>query len=142
MTGVDVHEYFVKLIRNLFDSYNIRPDQVKLILDIQDLNLDVDTVVPIGLIVNELISNSLKYAFPNNGSGTINVSLREIENQLILKVHDDGIGITDEQRKQMGDSFGYQLVSMLNDQLQAELNIKGEDGTDVELRIGKYKIAA
>jgi len=59
------------LIQGLFDSYNIHDDRISLILDIEEINLDVDTVIPLGLIVNELITNSLKYAFPKGKDGVI-----------------------------------------------------------------------
>jgi two-component sensor histidine kinase len=62
LTGVGVKDYFDKLIRNLFDSYNIRREQVKIAPEIEDLNLDVGTLISLVLIVNELVSNSLKYA--------------------------------------------------------------------------------
>ena len=63
LTSVNVKDYFIKLTEGLFDSYNIHTDDITLQLDIANLDLDVDTVVPIGLIVNELVSNCLKYAF-------------------------------------------------------------------------------
>lgn len=60
-----------KLCNELFDTYNIKKDQVKLETNIEPLNIDVDTLIPIGLIINELITNSLKYAFTEGESGLI-----------------------------------------------------------------------
>ena len=102
LTGVAVKDYFIKLIRNLFDSYNIKPDQVKLGLEIPDLTLELDSVTPIGLVVNELVSNSLKYAFPDKRAGNINVGLQEKGTFLQLTVKDDGIGMSDHVKGTLG----------------------------------------
>lgn len=142
LTGVEVKAYFVKLIRNLFDSYNIRKGSIDLKLDISPLNLDVDTVIPIGLIVNELISNSLKYAFSDVQKGIISVSLMEANNQLVLKVEDNGKGISNSALNALGDSFGYRLIHVLKDQLHATLDINNEEGTQVTMLIKKYVLAA
>ncbi|MBK8501511.1 MAG: sensor histidine kinase [Saprospiraceae bacterium] len=137
LTGVGIKNYFVKLIRNLFDSYNIRNESVSLKLDIDELNLDVDTVVPVGLIVNELVSNCLKYAFPD-GHGNIFVVLKEEGNELCLVVKDDGRGISDLERENLGSSFGYRLIKVLQDQMMASLEINANRGTEVVMRISKY----
>lgn len=142
LTGVEVKDYFIKLIRNLFDSYNIRPGQVELDLNIETLNLDVDTVIPIGLIVNELVSNSLKYAFPGQREGKISVDLKERNDQLILAVTDDGIGMDQKSQQSMGESFGYRLIEVFKDQLQASLDITVERGTNVTMHIKKYRKVA
>jgi len=138
LTGVDMKQYFTKLTRGLFDSYNIRKGQITLNLNIEDVNLDVDTVIPIGLIVNELVSNSLKYAFPGDRQGVITVGLKEEDSALLLQVSDDGIGISENAKETLGKSFGYRLVNVFKDQLQAELSIDGSDGTLVEMIINKY----
>ena len=138
LTGVDMKEYFTKLTRGLFDSYNIRKDQVSLELDIEDVNLDVDSVIPIGLIVNELVSNSLKYAFPDDKNGKINVSLKESDDRLSLMVKDNGIGMDDKTKNQLGSSFGYRLINVFKDQMKADLKIDRYDGTSVTLNISKY----
>ncbi|MEE9374187.1 MAG: histidine kinase dimerization/phosphoacceptor domain -containing protein [Saprospiraceae bacterium] len=138
LTGVDMKAYFIKLTRGLFDSYNIRKDQISLILDIEDVNLDVDSVIPIGLIVNELVSNSLKYAFPKDKEGAITVGLKEVNDKLSLIVEDDGIGMSPKVIDNLGESFGYRLIQTFKDQLKADIVIDGKKGTKVELEIRKY----
>jgi two-component sensor histidine kinase len=81
LIGVSAREYLEKLARGLFDSYNINSDKIKLTLDVDDMKLDVDQVIPLGLIINELLTNSLKYAFDQEGG---NIELR-------LKRNDSGI---------------------------------------------------
>ena len=141
-TGVAMKEYFEKLSQNLFDSYNISPDRISLHLNIDDLDLDVDTVVPLGLIVNELLSNSLKHAFPKNSTGTITVSLGEINDQLILSVSDNGIGMNALDVRQLNQSFGYRLIEAFKEQLEATVHIDGDEGTKVQLVIIDYKKVA
>ena len=138
LTGVPVQAYFIKLIQNLFDSYNIRPELIKLELEIDKLNLDVDTVIPLGLILNELVSNSLKYAFPDGRPGVIRVLLFEENSVLNLIVEDTGIGIDEETKKLLGKSFGYRLIHVFKNQLKAELNITSTQGTKVAMGINKY----
>ncbi len=142
LTGVDMSDYFHKLIRGLFDSYNIRRDQVTLRLDIEDINLDVDSVIPIGLIVNELVSNALKYAFPDKRKGTISVSLKELENRIVLTVQDNGIGLSEDLQTAMGGSFGYKLIEVFKDQLEGDLKIDGREGTKVQMIIKQYEVVS
>ena len=141
LTGVDMKKYFTKLIRALFDSYNIRRGQIELDLQIEELNLDVDSVIPIGLIVNELVSNCLKYAFSNQDTGKIQVSLQEQDHQLLLQVSDNGVGITEAQKARLGSSFGYRLIDVLREQMRGQLHIIAGEGTTVKLVINKYEKA-
>ncbi len=140
--GVNIKEYFEKLFKNLFDSYNIQGDRIKLQLDLEEINLDVDTVVPIGLIVNELVSNSLKYAFPEDRAGLITVNLREENGRLILRVTDDGIGMQDVASSQVKSGFGLELVEAFKVKLGAELLIRTEQGTEITMSIEKYRKVA
>lgn len=139
LTGVDMKKYFTKLIRALFDSYNIRRGQIELDLQIEELNLDVDSVIPIGLILNELVSNCLKYAFVDQETGEIQVSLQEQDNQLLLQVSDNGVGMTEAQKSRLGSSFGYRLIDVLREQMRGQLHIIAGEGTTVKLVINKYE---
>ena len=140
LTSVSVKDYFVKLTEGLFDSYNIHPDNISLQLFVADLDLDVDTVIPIGLIVNELVSNCLKYAFSIGEKGVISVSLQEIDDRLILTVSDNGKGITQTEIDNLGDSLGYKLIQALSAQLNGSYQIDGDHGgTIATIEINKYR---
>ena len=76
LTGLQIEGYIKKLCRNLFDTYNISGEKIQLELDIAPMSLDVSTLIPMGLILNELISNSLKYAFPGEMKGKIGVRFK------------------------------------------------------------------
>ena len=140
LTSVSVKDYFVKLTEGLFDSYNIHPDNISLQLFVADLDLDVDTVIPIGLIVNELVSNCLKYAFSIGEKGVISVSLQEIDDRLILTVSDNGKGIAQTEIDNLGDSLGYKLIQALSAQLNGSYQIDGDHGgTIATIEINKYR---
>lgn len=141
LTGVDMQDYFMQLVNSLFDSYNIREEQIKLKMDIEDVNLDVDTVIPIGLIVNELISNCLKYAFPDDRAGLIEVMLRKEDESLNLTVRDNGVGMSPDAEDKLGETFGYRLIHAFKNQLRAELVIDRTDGTAVTLLIHRFELA-
>lgn len=139
LTGVDTKEYFTKLITGLFKSNNIHDTRIGLNLDVSELNLDVDTIVPIGLITNELITNSLKYAFPEDRSGIITVRLYEKDNKLNLSISDNGIGMSSDQKSALGSSFGYKLIQALVGQLQGQYSINNGNGTAVNITLEQYE---
>lgn len=131
LTDISVKDYLEKLTNELFHTYKIDSNKVQLHLDIQDIDLDVDTLVPLGLIINELITNCLKYAFPKNQSGNLNVKLAIHDKNLILNVVDDGIGYVPNDRKDT--SFGSTLISALTEQLEGQIEIQSKNGTSVKI---------
>jgi two-component sensor histidine kinase len=139
LTGVRVQQYFSKLLEELFATYRIDEEQIRLNTEIEDLNLDVDTIVPIGLILNELVTNSLKYAFPENASGQLNIRLQETQGELVLEVADTGKGMEDMNVLEHPRSFGYRLIKALGEKLEATIELDNQKGTKVLLRIKDYK---
>ena len=139
LMGISAQEYIEKLCNSLFNSYKVSPQSIHLQTDIDDLNLDVDTVIPLGLVLNELLTNALKYAFPNNEKGNISVSLKEDKNVLLLKVADDGVGLPSSADD--SSSFGHRLIHTFAKKLKADVDIQGEQGTQVLLKIHAYKVA-
>lgn len=141
LTGVNVAHYMSKLVHELFDTYKIDQNKIALNLDIQEMELDVDTMVPLGLILNELVSNCLKHAFPDNRSGSIFVSLEHKSDNLHLKVKDNGIGTTLVELEE-SNSFGNRLIKAFSQKLKAELEVIDADGTEVIMLIKKFKKVA
>lgn len=139
LTGIDVHEYINKLCDNLFHSYNIQLDKIKLLKELQPLNLDVDLVVPLGLILNELITNSLKYAFTDGREGTIKVILKEENNILRLGVYDNGIGTQLKEKLKEEYAFGYKMINAFLQKLKGEMKIYSDNGTRVDIEIKNFK---
>jgi two-component sensor histidine kinase len=101
----------------------------------------VDTVIPIGLILNELITNSLKYAFRDKEYGEISVLLKKEGDNLLLKVKDNGDGFPPAASMQPETTFGIKLIKAFAQKLKARLSIYNDDGACVEMHIARYKIA-
>lgn len=139
LKGIEIHHYIQHLAANLFDSYNIKKERIKLVAEIEPLNLDVDTALPIGLIINELISNSLKYAFRGKSEGELFIKLERLRNHLFMQVKDNGIGFPDNwmDKKQ---AFGYKIIQAFSRKLKAKLDIRNDHGADITLLITKYKL--
>ena len=138
--GIQMEYYIQNLAKSLFDSYNIQPETIKLTTDIDPLSIDVDTVIPIGLTLNELISNSLKYAFKDRNDGEIWVVLKREGKDLLLKVKDNGGGFKEGYEHQDA-SFGFKIIKAFAQKLKAKLDVYNDNGACVEMRITKYKLA-
>ncbi|TBN06392.1 tetratricopeptide repeat protein [Hyunsoonleella flava] len=129
--SIEMKDYFINLSEGILDTFDA-DDKVSIKCAMDNLNLDVDTAVPIGLIVNELLTNALKYAFPEKDNGEISISLKKTDNNLLkLIVADNGVGKT-KGLAPKGTGFGSQLVSLLTQQLNGKMVEKSESGTLVE----------
>ena len=125
---IEMKNYFQNLCVNILDSYN-ETDRIKVNIEMTELELDVDTAVPLGLIVNELLTNSLKYAFPKGEKGNIELSLKNLsDDNFQLKISDNGIGKTPDA-KALGTGFGTQLVDLLTRQIDGKLIQDVSNGT-------------
>ena len=108
--GIKTKEYISNLLQSLCDSYNITNDKVRVKTQIDDLNLDVDTMIPLGLVLNELVSNSLKYAFKDGRQGELSIVLKEEARHLLLKVSDNGAGYPEGMNTKESKSFGMKMI--------------------------------
>jgi PAS domain S-box-containing protein len=139
LAHVDFADYIHGLAENLFGSYSIDRDRIELELDSERVDMVVDTAIPCGLILNELISNALKHAFPDGRKGKLQVSFwQEGEKDFRLVVADDGVGLPDKVDIRRTRSLGMQLVSVLADQLGAGLKIESGPGTTFTLMFREY----
>ncbi len=139
--GIMVKEYISNLVQSLSDSYNISNDKVKVNINIDDLNLDVDTMIPLGLVLNELVSNSFKYAFKETTGGVLNIMLEEKNEKLHLKVSDNGSGFPADMDVKSTKSFGLKMIRAFAQKLKATLDIYNNNGAVVEMEISKFKAA-
>ncbi len=139
LSSVEMKGYIKKLANNLIKTYNISTDEISYIDEVEEIYLDVDTVMPLGLIINELISNTLKHAFPNDSYGEITISLKEESNQLILQISDNGVGFEAIDILQKDGSFGHSIIRAFKKKLDASIEIESNNGTKVTMTINKYK---
>jgi PAS domain S-box-containing protein len=130
MAEIDFSQYINSLAAYLFSTYKVDSNAIALETDVDSIALSVDQAVPCGLIINELISNALKYAFPGDFKGTIHVSLHTNEcSQIVLCVQDDGIGLPESLNLAESNSLGLQLVQDFVDQLEGKIEIGRHQGT-------------
>jgi len=140
LAQINIEEYLQNLTRELSSSYAQEGKNIQLSLNIESIPLGIDKAIPVGLIVNELISNAYKYAFepdfqPANGVNKINVSLKLAENrQVRLSVTDNGKGLPADMDFRASPSLGLQLVNSLSGQLDAEISCNTKNGTAFNIR--------
>jgi PAS domain S-box-containing protein len=133
---VDFDSFLKSLVSNLAASYGASPNRIAVFTDAGGVLLPISIAVPCGLVVNELISNAFKHAFPRGRSGQVIATLRnEPEDHVILSVSDDGVGIPDEVDIAQTVTLGLQLVGLLADQLGADVTIQRVNPTRFELRL-------
>ena len=133
LTQINFVDYIESLVSNLFYSYNINNTHIKPLLEIDQISLNMETAIPCGLIISELVSNSLKYAFPNEKQGEINVSLKSEDNYYKLTVSDNGIGLPEELDLDNAKTLGLKLVHILTGQIDGEITINKKYGTEFNI---------
>ncbi len=145
METINFAPYLKKLTDDLFKSYKVGSSDIQLILDVEDIFFEMDNAIPLGIIVNELISNSLKYAFPGDRNGKIHIKLfRDVNNKkevltspcrhYTLIIEDDGVGLPDSFDFKNLNSLGLQLVNILVDQINGNIELKNESGTKYTIK--------
>jgi len=139
LSHINFVDYIQSLVSNLFYSYNIKNLQIKSILEIDDIRLNMETAVPCGLIISEIVSNSLKYAFPNEMHGEILVSFKSVEDGYELIISDNGVGLPEELDFDNNKSLGLILVKSLTEQIDGEITIHRNHGTEFKIRFKELK---
>jgi two-component sensor histidine kinase len=129
LATIDLDNYIRFLANNLLQFYGIKGKGITLTMDIHDISLAIDTAIPFGLMINELISNSLKYAFPNGRKGEISIAIHRQDHTLTILFRDDGVGIPEDLDWRNAKSMGLQLVTALVDQLDGTIELDRTGGT-------------
>ena len=133
LSFIEMKEYFVNLSENILASYN-ETRRINVTCAMSEVALDVDTAIPVGLIVNELLTNALKYAFPSGQPGRVLLSLEYLnDNILQLRISDNGIGQVPNSKPQ-GSGFGTQLVGLLTRQLDGTMHQDLTNGTAISIQ--------
>ncbi|HID73572.1 MAG TPA: PAS domain S-box protein, partial [Thermoplasmata archaeon] len=126
---IDFTEYVQSLGIHLLHTYGVEPDRIRFIVRGSEVYLDVEKGVPCGLIINELISNCLKHAFPDGRSGTIEVSIEERDGRVRIVVEDDGVGLPPDLDFRETDTLGLEIVTTLTAQIEGTIDIDRSGGT-------------
>jgi two-component sensor histidine kinase len=131
--SINFKEYIQSLVSYLLSYYS--KTNITVDIDVEkDLVLNMDTAVPCGLIINELVTNSIKFAFPEEKTGKIYIRLNQEDGSLILIIGDNGIGLPDGMDFETSQKLGLQLVKTLTDQLEGTVQYNGEYGTEFKIK--------
>ncbi|MHA1728581.1 MAG: PAS domain S-box protein [Promethearchaeota archaeon] len=142
---IEFKKYITVLTEGLFDSYGINSERVKINLDIEHVRFKIDTAITCGLIINELVSNSLIHAFSKEQIGEIIISLRIIEGKKVeLIIRDNGVGLPDSFKLEKSETLGLQLVeNLVKNQLNGDVKVIQNKGTEFRIsfeRKGKNSV--
>jgi len=137
LTVVNMKAYLTDLAESLVSSYGYNKDDFDLHLVVEKEMMDIDKALPIGLIINEIVTNALKYAYTNSNKPALHISLTEQENNIVCFIKDNGVGIDEQQWKKQKQSFGKQLITALCKQLRAQQNLVVNEGTGFTITIPK-----
>lgn len=132
LSHLDFHDYISTIITHLQHSYGVLEDRVVIHINAGDVIMPIDNAIPAGLIINELVSNSFKYAFPGNSKGniSINVAYENVNREFWISVRDDGIGFPDEININKSTTFGLTLVNLLIQQMGGTLELVKSGGSE------------
>jgi len=140
LARIDFAGYVRTLTRDLFRSYSVGQNDIKLNMEIKDVFLSVNTGIPCGLIINELVSNSLKHAFPDGKKGEIQVGLYERKKgDFTLNVRDNGTGFPEDFDFRNTESLGMDIVISLVEQLEGTIALDKGEGTSFTIGFRELK---
>lgn len=134
---IEFSDYILSLSNNLIHSYSIQAGKIELETNFKKVFLSLDQAIPCGLIINELVSNALKYAYPHQESGVIRLVIREEGGKVQISVGDSGVGLPAGLDVENSESLGLQLVYTLIDQLDASIQIDTKMGTEYLITFDK-----
>ncbi len=134
-TSVNFSDYVQTLVNNIVQSYTYSNEKIKLELNIEKITLSLDSSIPAGLIINELITNAIKHAFPGTKQGFIFFNLRTENNFVFLELKDNGVGFADGVDFENSHSLGLQLVNTLIEQIEGKHTFKSEKNKGTEISV-------
>jgi len=141
LSNINLKEYFSSLIHSLYRSLQSENNSIRLSLDIDAIELSIDQAIPCGLIVNEIFTNAMKYAFPEGYSGNAEIAVTckmTADNQIKLTIRDNGKGITENYSPMESKSLGMRLVhSLVENQLEGSIDVTNKNGTEVHILFSK-----
>jgi PAS domain S-box-containing protein len=142
LSRIEFSQYLRNLATHLFHSYQVDSSRIQLRIEAEEVHLNINTAIPCGLIVNELISNALKHAFPEGRSGSLDLNLRRVAGDgYVLRVKDDGMGFPETLDFRKTETLGMQIVSTLVSQIDGSIDLAREMGTEFIIHFEEIKYA-
>ena len=135
LAKIDFKIYVNGLIKSLFQIYSPGWAPIRWVVDVEDVKLNLETAIPCGLIINELVSNSLKHAFKEGSDGKIMVKMRKDDETITLIVADNGVGLPKDFNIEKATTLGLKLVKTLVNQLEGEMVINTDNGTSFNITL-------
>lgn len=132
-TGINLEEYIQNLLSSIYSSYGITENMIQLNANTDNIFLDIDTCIPCGLIINELVTNAIKHAFPDGRKGRIDIDFYKKNGTYVLMVKDNGVGLPADLDLQHTKTLGLRLISSLVSQLEGDFEVTREGGTQVKI---------
>lgn len=139
LKSIDIGDYIRTLASALFRTYATDSERINLNFNVEDVMIDINTMIPVGLIVNELLSNCLKHAFPNDRSGQIDIGFHYKHPKYRLTVTDNGVGFPENIDYKNTKSLGLRLVNILTDQIDGDIELKRDEGTQFSIEFEEKK---
>ena len=137
LSHIDFGSYIETLTQTMLRTYIVSPAIVKVKIDIKDIQLNTDSSITIGLVINELVSNAMKHAFPGGRSGEMSITMKKIdsENNYEILIKDNGVGMPEGIDIRNTDTLGLKMVTnMVERQLSGSIEMKSEGGTEYKIR--------
>ena len=135
LSEIDLKGYLSKVATSIFQTYNANPSTVKLNISIEEIPISIKQASPLGLVINEVVSNSLKYAFPEERKGEINLEMKKLPDALELTIMDNGIGIPGEVDWKNSNTLGLKLVrTLVENQLDGSIDMDSNNGTKFTIK--------
>lgn len=136
---IDFSEYIQSLISDLYSTYGNNTESITLKMELEPIMLDINVAIPCGLIINELVSNVMKHAFPNDEKGELNIKFYSNDGNLILIIHDNGLGFPKDFDFKNTDSLGLKLVNTLVNQIDGQIELMKVKGTGFKIKFPEVK---
>lgn len=136
---IDFADYITNIVYNLFQAYNVDQRRIKLELKLDKLDLNIETCIPCGLIITELLTNSIKHAFQDDLEGKIEMILSCNAKIITLRIRDNGVGIPQDIKLQNPPSFGFKLVNLLVNQVHGNIELRNEKETEFIINFEELK---
>ncbi|MBM3703119.1 MAG: PAS domain S-box protein [Actinobacteria bacterium] len=133
LAQIEFSEYLTSLRKEIIETYEVKTENIHIKINVDNVLLDIDTAIPCGLIINELVSNSLKHAFPDNRKGEIGVTLNFVDKDFKLIVSDDGVGFPEDLDFTNTETLGLRIVNTLVAQLDGDIQLDRSKGTSFEI---------
>lgn len=134
LTHINFEEYMNDIVNHLIHAYATDLRRINIIKKIENVAMGIETAIPCGLIINEIISNALKHAFPNKQSGEVKIKFETVDNEYILTISDNGIGLPKDFDIEKSKSLGLKLVNILITQIEGALEINRDGKTEFKIK--------